>query len=291
MLTSVGRQTFTVKNVGNASKSFKISHIPAGTALTFQPGTIFPADRPVPLSAIAASIKFSETSFTVHPGQTQEITAHISPPTDLDPTTFPVFSEFIGISNAEESYQVSYLGSVGSLKDVQVVDNTDVFFGVNLPVLTGSAGNFLLNATNFTFVGDDFPTVLMRLTFGTPKLLFDLVEPDVRLKTTLNKRGDNSRVSERSVFSFPSAAKSGTFAQVPTLGSLFEADFQPRNSDVDDGTGFNTLAISTPEFANGTTIPNGSYRILLRALKVTGDPTKEEDFESWLSRVIGVNAP
>ncbi|KAI9067297.1 subtilisin-like protease [Trametes sanguinea] len=270
-------QTFTVKNVGNASKSFKISHIPAGTALTFQPGTIFPADGPVPLSAIAASIKFSETSFTVHPGQTQEITAHISPPTGLDPTTFPVFSGFIGISNAEESYQVSYLGSVGSLKDVQVVDDTDVFFGVNLPVLTDSAGNFLLNATNFTFVGDDFPTVLMRFTFGTPKLLFDLVEPDIRLKTTLNKRGDDSH--------------SGTFAQVPTLGSLFEADFQPRNSDVDDGTGFNTLAISAPEFANGTTIPNGSYRILLRALKVTGDPTKEEDFESWLSPVIGVNAP
>ncbi|KAJ2974178.1 hypothetical protein NUW54_g11932 [Trametes sanguinea] len=193
MLTSVDRQTFTVKNVGNASKSFKLSHIPAGTALTFQPGTIFPADGPVPLSTSAASIKFSETSFTVHPGQTQEITAHISPPTGLDPTTFPVFSGFIGISNAEESYLVSYLGSVGLLKDVQVVDDTDVFFGVTLPVLTDSAGNFLLNATNFRFVGDDFPTVLMCLAFGTPKLLFDLVEPDVRLKTTLNKRGNDSR--------------------------------------------------------------------------------------------------
>ncbi|KAI8993986.1 subtilisin-like protease [Trametes punicea] len=270
-------QTFSVKNVGNTTKSFKVSHIPAGTALTFQPGTIFPADGPVPLSTNSATVKFSETSFTIHPGQTQEITAHISPPTGLDPTTFPVFSGFIEIANAQESYQVSYLGLAGSLKDVQVVDDTDVFFGVNLPVLTDGAGNFLTNATNFTFVGDDFPTVLMRLTFGTPKLLFDLVEPDIRLNTTLNKRTDSD-------------APSGTFAQVRTLGSLFEADFQPRNSDEDDGTGFNTLSIATPEFANGTTIPNGSYRILLRALKVTGDPTKEEDFESWLSPVIGINA-
>ncbi|KAI0363362.1 subtilisin-like protease [Pilatotrama ljubarskyi] len=284
-----GLQTFTVKNIGKTAKSFKISHIPAGTALTFQPGTIFPADGPVPLSTNFATVKFSETSFTVHPGQTQEITAHITPPTGLDPTTFPVFSGFIELANAEESFQVTYLGLAGALKDVQVVDDTDVFFGVDLPVLTDAAGNFLTGPTNFTFIGDDAPTVLMRLAFGTPKLLFDLVDPNIKIKMTLNKRSDVP-VADRSIFSFPNAAKSGTFAQVRTLGSLFEADFQPRNSDEDDGTGFNTLTISN-QFANGTTIPNGSYRILLRALKVTGDPTKEEDFESWLSPVIGVEAP
>ncbi|KAI0335098.1 subtilisin-like protease [Cubamyces sp. BRFM 1775] len=284
-------QTFSVKNIGKTVKSFKVSHVPAGTALTFQPGTIFPADGPVPLSANFATVKLSQTSFTVRPGQTQEITALISPPTGLDPTTVPVFSGFIEISNAQESYQVSYLGLAGALKDVQVVDDTDVFFGVNLPVLTDAAGNFITNATNFTFVGDDAPTVLLRLTFGTPKLLFDLVEPNIKLKTTLNKRDDAlGPVADREVFSFPNVAKSGTFAQVRTLGSLFEADFQPRNSDEDDGTGFNTLTIPSPQFANGTTIPNGSYRILLRALKVTGDPTKEEDFESWLSPIIGVDA-
>ena len=197
-------------------------------------GTIFPADGPVPLSTNFATVKLSQTSFTVRPGQTQEITARITPPTGLDPTTFPVFSGFIEISNAEESYQVSYLGLAGALKDVQVVDDTDVFFGVNLPVLTDAAGNFITNTTNFTLVGDDAPTVLLRLTFGTPKLLFDLVEPDIKLKTTLNKRSDDLKpVADREVFSFPNVAKSGTFAQVRTLGSLFEADFQPRNSDED----------------------------------------------------------
>lgn len=174
----------------------------------------------------------------MHPGQTQQITAHITPPTGLDPTTFPVFSGFIEIANAQESYQVSYLGLAGSLKDVQVVDDTDVFFGVNLPVLTDAAGNFITNATNFTFVGDDAPGILMRLAFGSPKVLFDLVDPNIKITTTLNKREEEAReasvpVAARSVFSFPNAAKSGTFAQVHTLGSLFEADFQPRNSDVD----------------------------------------------------------
>ncbi|KAI0645827.1 subtilisin-like protease [Trametes meyenii] len=283
-------QQFSVKNVGKTAKTFKLNHIPAGTALTFQPGTIFPADGPVPLSKNAATVKFSETSFTIRPGQTHEVTVHITPPTGLDPTTFPVFSGFIEIANAQESYQVSYLGLAGALKDAQVVDDTDAFFGVNLPVLTDAAGNFLTNATNFTFVGDDTPSVLMRLTFGTPKILFDIVEPNINITTTLNKRSDVP-VADRSIFSFPNAAKSGTFAQVRTLGSLFEADFQPRNSDVNDGTGFNTLTLASPQFANGTAIPNGSYRILLRALKVTGDPTREEDFESWLSPLIGIDVP
>lgn len=47
-----------------------------------------------------------------------------------------------------------------------------------------------------------------------------------------------------------------------------------------------------PTFANGTVIPNGEYKVLFRALKVTGDPTNEDDFESWLSPdVIGIQVP
>jgi hypothetical protein len=43
-------------------------------------------------------------------------------------------------------------------------------------------------------------------------------------------------------------------------------------------------------FANGTVIPNGNYRVLMRSLRVTGDPTNEADYDSWLSPIIGVVA-
>ena len=52
--------------------------------------------------------------------------------------------------------------------------------------------------------------------------------------------------------------------------------------------GFNVNPIENATFANGTEIPPGSYRVLLRALRVTGDRAKEEDFESWLSPIFGV---
>ncbi len=43
-------------------------------------------------------------------------------------------------------------------------------------------------------------------------------------------------------------------------------------------------------FANGTAIPDGLYKILFRALKVTGDAHSEADFESFLSPIVGVFA-
>ncbi|OCH84198.1 subtilisin-like protease [Obba rivulosa] len=286
-----GTQTFTVQNVGTVEKKFNVTHIPAGTALSLQPGTPFPEDGPVPLSTQFATVKFSETSFTVHPGQTQEITAHITPPSGVDPSILPIFSGFIEIASGTESYQVTYLGLAASLINAQVVDDSDVFFGVDLPVIIDASGNFQNTTTNYTFVGADFPSVLMRLTFGTPELRIDLVDANINFKPTILTRDvGESHVFERETFSFPQAS-GGSFAQVKIAGPLLQADFLPRNSDVDDGTGFNEFSFTEAIFSNGTLIPNGSYRFLLRVLKVTGDPTNEADFESWLSPIIGVDSP
>jgi hypothetical protein len=41
---------------------------------------------------------------------------------------------------------------------------------------------------------------------------------------------------------------------------------------------------------NGTTIPNGSYYLRLRVLRITGDPLSAEDYESWESPMFGVQA-
>ena len=207
--------------------------------------SIFPADGPVPLDATAARVSFSPTSLTVGPGQTRTVTVTIAPPQGLSAQSFPVFSGFIELANtaagASESYQVTYLGLGAALRDMPVLDNTNVFFGVALPTMVDGAGNFFASPEDFTFVGADFPSVLLRLNFGTPKLRFDLVDADIKLNTTLNPRaaveteGEEARthVFERNVFSFPHNPSQGTFAQVKILGPLFEADFQPRNSDVD----------------------------------------------------------
>lgn len=127
-------------------------------------GTIFPADGPVPLSSAAASVIIAPTSFTIHPGESRTVVAIFEPPTGIDKTTFPVFSGFIQVGGptAADSAQVSYLGLAGSLKDKQVLDDTDVFFGVKIPALLDSTGNVQSAPLNYTFVNGDVPTLLWR---------------------------------------------------------------------------------------------------------------------------------
>ncbi|KAF5385811.1 hypothetical protein D9615_002603 [Tricholomella constricta] len=276
-------QTFIVKNTGKTAKEYTLKHVPAGTAITVRPGTIFPATGPVPLTSAAASVKLSRTSFTVAPGQSQTVLAQFSLPQG-HASSFPVFSGFIEINSGSESLHVTYLGLAASLKDKQIIDTTDFFFGVPLPAVLDSVGNLQDAPTNYTFVGDDFPTLLFRLVFGTPVFRVDLVDANIQLAGTLNARAERHGAP---FFTFPRPSSSGSFAKVKIVGPLAEFDFITRNNEAEDN-GFNTLSFNSPTFANGTQIPDGSYRLLVRALRVTGDATKQEDYESWLSPIVGV---
>ncbi len=57
---------------------------------------------------------------------------------------------------------MSYIGLGASLKDKQVLDNTDQFFGVKIPMLLNSTGDAQLGPTNYTFAQDDVPTIAWR---------------------------------------------------------------------------------------------------------------------------------
>lgn len=116
----------------------------------------------MPLSAAYATVTFSEPSFSVRPGETHRVSVNIAAPAGVDASTYPVFSGFIQIASATESLQVTYMGLAASLKDKQVVDNTDGYFGVRTPALLDGAGDVQANTTNYTFVGTDYPTLLFR---------------------------------------------------------------------------------------------------------------------------------
>ncbi|KAI0043794.1 pyrolysin [Auriscalpium vulgare] len=276
-----GDQSFTVKNTGNDTKQYTLTHVPAGTALTVQSGAIFPVDGPVPLTADAATVSLSTANFTLGPGDTQTVNAKITPPAGVDASTFPVFSGFIRVQTATETTHVSYLGLAAALKDARVVDNTNTTLGFALPTLIDSTGNPQTAPTNYTFNGTDFPVGVLRLAFGTQLLRFDLVEPDVTVSSSSAVRRDSDTASGRNVFSFPHDAPDAP-ADVAIVGPLLEVDFLPRNPN---GT-YSSVAF-TDSFANGSSIPNGNYRILIRALTVTGDSSQEADFESWLSPIVG----
>ncbi|KAF7321903.1 Subtilisin-like protease [Mycena kentingensis (nom. inval.)] len=277
-----GTQRFTVANTGKKAKTYTLTHVPAGTTSTVDPDLRLVIPGPVPIIEDFATVKFNAKTFTVPPGRSHEVVATFTPPLGSDPITLPVYGGYINVVSGTESVRVSYLGVASSLKDQPVLDNTDFVFGVTLPVVLDATGNVQEQATNYTFIGDDAPLVIWRQLFGTPALRLDLVDAATTFKPTLSSR-------DAPVFSFGHKPAKGTFAQVPTVGLLLEVDWLTRN-DLGENDVLDNEVLLTNTFANGTTIPNGAYKILLRSLKVTGDPKNEADWESWLSPVIGVVA-
>jgi hypothetical protein len=296
-----GEHTITVQNNGKKAQTYVIGHTPAGTASTIVSGTIFPAIFPVPLVNTFASVKLSTTKVTVQPGRKTTFKASITPPTGLDPKTLPVYSGYITVtSDAGENLKVSYLGVAASLKnDATILDNTDTFFGTPLPFVIDAAGNVQNTTTVYTFKGTDFPTVVYRLATGTASILFDLVSANSTIPTTI----PSQKTAKRDLFSwlkdtwdsivgiFNKDKPKGTFDQVKIVGTLTTSEYNFRHTTSQDpGVGFGSVALSNNTFVDGKFIPNGQYKVLIRALKITGDPKKEEDYESWLSPVIGFNA-
>lgn len=76
---------------------------------------------------------------------------------------------------------------------------------------------------------------------------------------------------------------------ITSLGLLGFLDYLPRNTvGPTAATGGYDAVSLTKEFDNGTTITPGQYRVVLNALKVFGDETKNEDWERWTSPIVGV---
>jgi hypothetical protein len=85
---------------------------------------------PLKLTSAFATAKFSQTKFTLLPGRSTTVAVTFTPPSGTTLKTFSVYSGFIDVvGSLGEAVHSSYLGVVGSLKDLQVIDNTDFLLG------------------------------------------------------------------------------------------------------------------------------------------------------------------
>lgn len=258
--------------------------------------------EPVTLVSNAATVNIIPSTLKVAAGWTLPIMVTVKAPTGVDAKTFPVFSGFIQATGSDGStLQTSYLGVAAALKDMKILDNTDAYFGVKLPLVADKDGNPINGSTTYTMKGTDTPLVIYRLVAGTPMFRLDLIDSKSNVTTNqrrsvpimpaveaeVESREVHSTIGKRSIWDwlFPNKGNSagGTFAAVKTVGTVYQEDYISRNAQAAtaDANGYSTFPVT--QFANGTAIPDGSYKILLRALKITGDAKKEEDYEVWTS--------
>lgn len=86
-----------VTNTGKKAVTLHLSHVPAGTALSFEEGGKFHNPWPVPLVSNAASVKFSKSTLKLHSGASTTFTATFTPPKKLDAALAPLYSGYIAM--------------------------------------------------------------------------------------------------------------------------------------------------------------------------------------------------
>ncbi|KAG8812875.1 hypothetical protein FRC17_001772 [Serendipita sp. 399] len=303
----------TIKNPTSKSVTYSLTHTPGVTINTVNSGTKLPYTAPLPTIPQTASVSLTSTKVTVWPGFVNMFMVTVKPPTGVDATQLPIYSGFVRISSSlGETFSIPYLGVAAKMKDVTLLDTTNLLFKIQLPAYLDSAGKVPPANRTFSLIGNDYPAILYRRAAGTPSFLADLVKPDVvvpgvQAPSKRDKRGwgfggfggfglgggwngkRGTLWSWLSGFITRNGSKplTGTFFDIPTIGPIVNKPYVPRHQFIStEVTGYDWVRVQ--KFLNGTSIQDGQYRILIRALKITGDPTRQSDYESWLSPVFTI---
>ncbi|EFP92797.2 uncharacterized protein PGTG_18576 [Puccinia graminis f. sp. tritici CRL 75-36-700-3] len=280
-------QTFTLVNEGTQPVTYRVEHLPAGSIAAFSPksqhGRI---DSKIPTpSANYASVDIQPDTFTVMPGQKQVIRTKFTPPSGLNPEDLHVYSGYISLdSNVPcETHTVPYYGVLGSMKEQKIIDrgpNVDIDKSrdsrYHFPHFIFSDNN-RSSAVEKPLIWDlkkhNHTTFLFRFNFGSPYMRLDLAPHNAVLSNSTNCTNSAWKSKFRGI---------DLLGLIPTSDSeLFSRSGMHEVQELD----WNATVLES-EYSKPKRIPGGKYKVLLRALKVTGDLENEGDFDRWLSPLI-----
>ena len=243
-----GVQYIDVTNTGRSRQRYVLTHLPAGTAPAFQPGSNQSYNSPIPQSPNAAGVRFAPPTLNLAAGRSQRVKVTFSQPAGLNAAQFPIYSGFIQVAGGAQTVQVPYLGVAAAMKNLPILDTSNQYLALTTPTILNAAGSAQQGSSAYSFNGTDFPTVLYRFVGGTPRVYIDLVNPNTNLGFT------PQYVSKRWLFPIkPSEKPKGfllnawckltnnkgigcknqqpqksSFDQVPIVGTVFQDDFVPR---------------------------------------------------------------
>ena len=120
-----------------------------------------PVLPPFTLTTDCATVKFSQSTFSLNPGQSNTITASFTPPA-INPKGYPAYSGHIEIKSSVETVRVSYLGVLGSVHDIQPLDRSVAPFNFPLPIIQRPDGSIQNSETQYRFSDGDYPTLITR---------------------------------------------------------------------------------------------------------------------------------
>ena len=247
-------RTLTIRNTGNPTLHYELSHEPAlGThGSTFTPG----------FNAAFADVSFSRTSVRVGGGQSATVDVTITPPPGATAPNLQ-YGGYIAItSSRSETVRVPYAGFAGDYQSIVAMTSG----GNDFPWLASlqSCDRFVdLDCT----VGASYrnqpqgATFNLRDGFNRPYFLVHLDHQVTRLVLEVLD------------------SKSGEL-----VGTAQQVDFHPRNST---STAFFAYAWDGT-LDSGERVPEGAYAVRIRVLKALGDEGNPDHSEEWVSPEVRI---
>lgn len=274
----LGTKSFTIRNIGSEAITYALSNVGAATAYTFTNGSANPAPFPNPLVSASAELAFSQSEITLRPGARTNVQVTLTPPTGLAASRLPVYGGYIALNGSNgDNLSIPYQGVAGSMRAQQVLDPEGAYLSRStaapdyLPVSANTTFTLPSPAHNTTVAQNMtvYPEIVANLFLGTAIFRADVVPVGRVNATTTNVLGVNT-IGERTVSG--SALMPTNQLISPPAGSIsgFPATYQPRGTLLHEWDG--TLA-------GGRVAPAGTYTILLRTLRIFGDPAVAEDYD------------
>ncbi|GAA5989001.1 hypothetical protein JCM5350_001746 [Sporobolomyces pararoseus] len=227
--------------------------------------------------------------------------------------------------STNEQLVVPFFGLVAKMSDMPVLDSTATVYGdIKYPFLTDDSGNYL-NAPSTLSINRAI-TAYTRLAGGTRSLTIDLVAANVSFTPTISTdrsvpSGSSTRMrlarrdptlgvvgtpdssnsdllDDSDIVSFVSLtdgvkpvslASTGAalYKDTPIVGNILTMGLSPRDALVSNSPN-PASDTQTSIAANGYDFIQAGqqYKVLVRALKITADPTLASSYESWISYPI-----
>ncbi|EJD38967.1 subtilisin-like protein [Auricularia subglabra TFB-10046 SS5] len=282
--------TLTLSNRGAESQTYTLAHVAAGTTVTK------PEDKPdinldaAPLVSAPADVAFSKETVTIPAGESATIVVTISPPKNADTRTLPIVSGWITATSGAsgEVVKASYLGVAAPFDGAQVISTTNRYSRDSpLPNIFGETdwqrgpANYSIRDPSTT------PVLFFALSIPSTRVLIDLIDANTDIESNVpHEVGVAKRDFSDWLPAVPGAHRvsASAAAAYPNLGPIGQFNYMVRNARA---RSVEIPRIRLAEFANGTRIPLGQYKTLVRALRPFGDPEKAEDYDAFVSVQFG----
>ena len=206
--------------------------------------------------AAFATVSFSQATVKVRPHEEREVKVRIAGPAV---TEARLFGGYVTLTpdDGSPTLRVPYAGYNGDYQAITALTSAGYGFPW-LTYLSGGYFNQVSGAWTYTMVGDDVPYILLHLDHQVRTLRMEVID----LAT-----GESRHFALDQDYMGRSSTATGFFA-FPWDGTTFRWD------------GGHTRAV-----------PNGSYQIVVTALKALGNPHDPADTETWTSPTIVIARP